>query len=257
MSDYSELFAVMRSRWVIVALGVLLGVTIAAGWSYTRPVTYTSTARILIATPIWNDMIGSGSTSGGGDSALAAATGSGDVSSSYGNQFTQQRMPTYLGVLTTPEVLDPVARHLGVSEEDLAGRVTGRLVPETVMLDISVSSDSAGGAADATNAVVTQYTKTLEHLETPSFSAASPVQPVIVAPPVPPSTASGPSVMVSIVVGGALGLLAGIGMALAMRRRSPTSGESGLLAETITPPETSSSASSPAATVTISHDVRA
>jgi len=220
MNDYQELMRSLRGRWALILTGVLVGMSLGAVVSMIQPVTYAATARIFIATPVWNDMIGDGSAASGSDAAIASLTG-GDTKTSYGNQFTQQRMPTYLALLTTPAVLGPAAAKLETTEADLGSRVTGRLVPETVMLDITVTSGSAARAADEANATAAGYIDVLKSLESPTSvtAAASPVQPVVVAGASAPGSASAPNVLVDVAVGGTLGMLAAVAIAVSSRPR--------------------------------------
>lgn len=223
MNDYRQLMRVLGSRWIVVLAGLLAGVYISAGWSIAQPLTYTATARIFIATPQWNDIIGRDTGTASGAAALIAKQTGGDSASSYGNQFTQQRMPSYLTLLTTPAVLGAAAAKLNSTEPELASRVTGRLVPETVMVDVTVSADTAQGAAHAANVTVEQYIDVIKHLESPTdvTDAASPVQPVVIAPAEPPRTASSPNVQLFVTAGAVLGLLAGIAAAVTVGARSP------------------------------------
>src|SRR3954465_3213896 len=65
-----------------------------------------------------------------------------------GSQFSQQRVASYATHVSGEEVSDRVIRDLGLNmtAEDLGRRITASVVPDTVLLDVTVKDSSAGRA---------------------------------------------------------------------------------------------------------------
>ena len=212
MTDYRALMAAVRGRWWLVAASVAVGILAALAGVALTPVEYTSTARVFIATPAWNDSTGS------------AQPDSVSTSSSYGDQFTQQRMSSYLEVLTSPAVLARVARKSGVAQADLESDVSGRLVPDTVIMEIHVNAPSAVQSADIANLTATAFSDAVENIEKPSTQAESPVQPVVLTPAVAASEPSAPDGALYLVIGATVGVLIGLGAAAGLGRSGRSAG---------------------------------
>ncbi|WP_431816648.1 YveK family protein [Gordonia jacobaea] len=210
MNDYRALLALVRPYWLVVVAGVMLGVLVGGSVALLMPADFTTHSRVFIATPNWND------------STADAQPGTEDTQTSYGDEFTQQRMSSYLEVLTSPLVLQPVANKLGVPVSDLQGRVTGRLVPDTVIVEITAHGSSPAEAMQIANAVAAQYTDTVAKIEKPSFRKASPVQPIVISPAVEPSASTTPDVGVYLICGAVSGFLIGLAGAAALGTRRTT-----------------------------------
>lgn len=209
MQELRDLFQVVRGRWLAVVVVTLLGGVIAGAVNLMMPVVYVASARIFIATPAWND-----STAMDSPSAAQKLT-------SYGDEFTQMRVPSYQRVAVTPAVLGPVIDELGLpmTPAELAGQVTVRAVPDTVMLDVEVRDSSGALAADISNVVAEQLINTIKELEQPAFNAISPVQPVLVSPALVPSEPVAPQVLANIGIGIAFGFVLGLTYAAVRAQR--------------------------------------
>ncbi|GAB3127592.1 hypothetical protein GCM10027289_05270 [Tsukamurella serpentis] len=161
----------------------------------------------MIATPEWND-----STGIGDEQAAANAT-------AYGDEFTQQRMSSYLELAESTKVLGPAAKDLGAgSAADLRSSVTTRLVTDSVMLDVGAVSDDPQRAADIANAVARRLADAIREVERPTTNANSPVQPVLVTGAVAPARATTPHLLVMLVGGAALGSAIALTAVVAVRR---------------------------------------
>lgn len=75
------------------------------------------------------------------------------------NTYLKDRVATYAELVTSDEVVKPVASGAGLAPERLAGRVNVAVPPDTVVLDVSVSGSSRGQAVDLTQAVVDNFTR--------------------------------------------------------------------------------------------------
>ena len=209
MTDLRELFNIARRRWFPVVALALTGALIAAAVNLIVPVTYVASARLFIATPTWND-----------STAITEQTG-GQKLSSYGDEFSQMRIATYQRLATSPGVTLPVIDklQLDLTPNELANRITCRAVPDTVMLDLQVRDQSAAQSAAIANAAAEQLAEYIKQLEKPSYSAASPIQPVMIRPAAIPQKASSPRVLLNIASGAAIGLLVGLTLAFILENR--------------------------------------
>lgn len=178
---------------VIVAatlLGILAGVTAAL---LVKP-TYTSSTQLFVA-----------------------IQSSGSVSElQQGNTFTQARVLSYVKTASTPVVLQPVIDTLGLSmtPEQLANNVTATTDAETVLINVAVEDTSPVQAAAIAQAIADSLIRAIDTLEKPKLGDVSPVRLTVVAPAEAPSAPSAPNTKLNLAVGLALGLFAGLGLAV-------------------------------------------
>src|SRR5579859_7272102 len=98
--ELREYVRILRSGWVLITVMALLGVASAAVFSILSKPQFKASAQVFVSTQ-----------SGGTVQDLV-----------QGSTFTQQRVKTYAGLVTTPIVLLPVISnlHLSVTADDLA-----------------------------------------------------------------------------------------------------------------------------------------
>ncbi|MEZ0342897.1 hypothetical protein ACAG25_23310 [Mycobacterium sp. pV006] len=218
MRELRDLFHLVSVNWLMVATCCLIGGVLAGAANLMAPVTYKAIATVFIATPNWND-----------STAMPSATG--PRPTSYGDEYSQMRIPTYQRLVETPVVLAPVVERLGLemTPAQLGEHISTRPVPDTVMINIEAGYESAGGAATIANAVAEQLITVIKEVEKPTFNSASPVQPIIVRPAVAPSGPTSPRVLVNVGAGLAVGLVIGMTLAAFRTRRRdvlpPATGE--------------------------------
>lgn len=220
MTRSTDLWQRRKGRWRSIARAVLLGVAaglaVGALFAAIWPRTYAASARVMIATPEWNDSTASASAE--------------QLATTYGDQFTQQRMPTYLELATTARVLTPAAQDVGMSAPELGSRVSVRLIPDTVLVEVTARDGDPQSAADQANAVARRLADTIRELERSTPSAVSPVQPVLVNGATAAAKATSPNVLALLASGAGIGAAIGVSYC-AVRRRGQTvisSGPEGL-----------------------------
>jgi polysaccharide biosynthesis transport protein len=152
------------------------------------------------------------------DTQLFVSTpGSGDSSALLsGSNFSQERVVSYANVITTPTVLDPVIRTLGLktTAADLGAQITATVPLNTVMIQVAVQDRDPRVAAEVADAVGKQFTKTVADLEGVSKGQSSSVKVTVVTAPTVPTTPVSPKTTRNLALGGVLGLLLGLGLAL-------------------------------------------
>jgi polysaccharide biosynthesis transport protein len=134
-------------------------------------------------------------------------------------------MGSYARLVSTPLVTDRVNERLrlGQSGEDLAKKVTGRMVPDTVVLEVLAQDASPVKAATIADATAQQTIDVIKELERAPYRTMSPVQPVLAEPATLPSRPISPQTLPNIACGAVIGLLLGLTWlaVYAARRESP------------------------------------
>ncbi len=118
---------------ILVTAVVVRGAVFALGTNW--PKTYTSKAQILLGLNI------AGST----------------IDAQTANLYLKDRAMTYAQLVTADEVINPVAAASGTSADLLRERVVGSIVPETVVLGVSVTGSTPEEAVALTQAVTSSF----------------------------------------------------------------------------------------------------
>jgi capsular polysaccharide biosynthesis protein len=210
LRQFQLLSAMIRAHWFAIVVWGLLGALGAAGLSAMIPVTYEAGARLFLATPNWNDNTASGHPDQTGRVQTYA----------FGDEFSQTRALSYQELANSKRVASAVIDKLGLqtTPDELATRTSGRVIPDTVMVEVSGRDASPEQAARIANAAAEALTNLIDELETPFKQAAPPVLPVLIEPAEPPAVPVQPRVALNIVAGLVLGLLVGVTYA-AVRER--------------------------------------
>lgn len=220
MTGVVALLALVRRKSLVLTTWTLLGAAAAGLINMMLPVVYEATTKILIATPYWNDSTAVIPDDQAGDANYAVQN-----TQAYGDEFTQQRMGSYARLVSTPLVTNRVKERLrlGQSGEDLAKKVTARMVPDTVVLEVRAQDASPVKAATIADATAQQTIDVIKQLERPPYDVVSPVQPVLTEPASVPSRPISPRTLPNIACGAIIGFLLGLTWlaVYAARRDSP------------------------------------
>lgn len=182
---------ILRARWRMVGLGVLLCLIVAAGYSLLTPTTYVARARVFVVPAL-----------GGTPAELARSF-----------DFAQSQVRAYAQLATEQVVLQPVIDDLGLDTtvSALAERITAQAPLNSVVIDISVTDSSATRSAEIANAIADQLKEAPKTLD---GAKSSPLRVETMAKALPPEFASSPrrtlSLAVSLVVGLTLGVVLAI-----------------------------------------------
>ncbi|MFC4613705.1 polysaccharide biosynthesis tyrosine autokinase [Cellulomonas algicola] len=191
----AEYLAALRKHWLLI--GVLAALGFAAGYAYstTIPSSYRATSSVYVT-----------------------ATGTSSPGELVqGSTYALNRIENYAQLATKPYVLDPVIEQLGLDTtgRSLAKSVSVSALLNATMLEISVVSGDPERSADIANAVATQLAVAVEDLEGDSADGEPNVQITLVGQASPPSYAFAPNTKLNAATGMALGLIAGVVIALA------------------------------------------
>ena len=188
----------VRSGWWLLVSGLLAGLVIAGVLSWLTTPLYSSSTRLFVS-----------------------VAGSTDTSAAYqGNLFSQQRVTSYAQLLTGEKLAGEVvdALRLDLTPAEVAGKLTARALPDTVILEVTVTDTSAVRARDIADSLGRQFADEVVELEADvSTVKVSTVQPAKLNP-----EAVSPDVTRNLALGGVLGLLIGLGLALLRSRLDNT-----------------------------------
>ena len=125
--ELRDYFSVVRRRWLTVSIIALTVVAIASITTLVMTPQYTATTRLFFGVD------GTGSA----------------TEMAQGSSFAERQMTSYAEVATSPLVLDPVIRDLGlgVTSFDLAQVIVASVPTETVILELSVTDPDPVRAA--------------------------------------------------------------------------------------------------------------
>lgn len=185
---------VFAKRWKLIAATVLVVVALTAAGTMLMTKQYASNVQFFV------------STSSSDDVAQLA----------QGSTFSQARVKSYTKLVTTPKVLGPIAKDLGIAggAKALKKTIQTTVPPDTVMLDVTVTDPSAARAKSVAQRIGHDFPKIVDKLETTKGDKASPVKVTVVDTPTISTTPVSPKPVRNVALGLVLGLLIGIGAAV-------------------------------------------
>jgi capsular exopolysaccharide synthesis family protein len=191
LRDYVRL---LRRRWRLVALSVLLGLAAATAVTLASPKEYTATAQLFV----------SASDAGTGQQGAS-------ISTAYtGGLFTQQRVKSYVSVITSIRTATLVKDDLGVvnTPMNLAAKFTATAPLDTVLINVSVKDTNPAMAQRLANSIGKVFPGLVDTIEKPNAGGVSPVKVSVVQPAQLPGAPTSPKPKLNL----ALGLLVGLGV---------------------------------------------
>jgi receptor protein-tyrosine kinase len=137
-----------------------------------------------------------------------------------GSQFSQQRVTSYARLLAGEELSTRVIDRLELplSPSQLAGRVTAAAIPQTVLLEVTVTDSSPERAQRIAAAIGEEFPSLIAELETSGSAGTSPVKVTVTDKPNVPASPSSPRIVRSALLGGLAGLLLGALLAIVRAR---------------------------------------
>ncbi|WP_136055511.1 polysaccharide biosynthesis tyrosine autokinase [Microbacterium sp. K24] len=187
---------ILHRNWILILVLLILGLAAGGGYAALQQPKYVASTQLYVSVR----------TEG-------AATG--DLV--QGTTFARQMVTSYVDVVGTALVLEPVIDELGLDESvgGLSSRVVATAPLNTVLIDITVTDREADKAADIANAVAASFQDAVQDtLEQPAVEGAvSPVRINVTEPAVAPTAPTSPDVRMLIILGGIIGLAVGIAIA--------------------------------------------
>jgi capsular exopolysaccharide synthesis family protein len=196
LRDYTRL---LRRRWRLIALCLLLGLGASAALTYSAHKEYTAKTQLFVSAR---------------DSAASAS----DINSAYtGGLFTQQRVKSYTSVLGSQHVADLVRADLGLSEtaSAIAGKISASAPLDTVLLNVSVTDSDPARAQSIANSIGRIFPHLVDSIEAPANGGASPIKVSVVQAAQLPTAPTSPKPKLNLALGLLIGLAVGVGAAVA------------------------------------------
>ena len=198
LQDYWD---ILRRSWLLILGTTVAGAAAALGLS-------------LLQTPIYQAQ----------SQLFVSVQSSDDVSGAYtGGLYVQQRIKSYVTVVDSPAVLEPVIDELDLDTAygPLTSQVSAVNPTNTVLLNVLATDTDPAQAAAIADATAESLAAEIVRLET-TDSGSKPVKAEIIRPAEAPSTPVSPRTQLNIVLGALLGLMLGAGIAI-LRRVTDTS----------------------------------
>lgn len=189
--EFREYLRVLRRRRMLVLGNVLLALAISAVLSYATTPQYASSARLFVST-----------------------TQSSSGEAYAGSLFSAQRVTSYAELVTGRELSLRVSEELEPKWRDLRYDVDAEVVPQTVILQITVQSSSPEGAQRVAQTTAEELTVLVDELETPPGRTRAPIKATVIDAASLPQTPVSPRSVRNLGLAGLVGLLLGLGLAL-------------------------------------------
>jgi len=192
--ELRDYIRILRKSWLLIVVATLLGVGVAAAYSLTRTPQYEASSTVFVSTQT-----------------------SGNVAElQQGSTFAQARINTYVGLVETPIVLNPVIAQmdLDMTSTELSANVTASAALNTTLITITVEDSDPVKAAEIANAIAASLSSAVPEIEPSSTEGASPVRLTRVSDALPPLEPSSPNVPLNLALGALVGLALGVGIAV-------------------------------------------
>lgn len=191
--DVRDYLRAVRRHWWLTVSAVLLGVGAGVGVTAMTPPEYAASVTFFVGTQ----------TKG--------------VSDAYqGGLFSQQRIKSYADLLTSDRLAQAVVgrESQARSASQLQAAITATPVPDTVLLQATVTDRNRNRAVVLTRAVADAFVDLVQTLETPPGGSSPTVWVEVVAGPTLADGPVAPQPVRNVGLGLAVGLLLGIGAAV-------------------------------------------
>ncbi|MGY2078745.1 polysaccharide biosynthesis tyrosine autokinase [Modestobacter sp. SYSU DS0657] len=200
--ELKDVLQALRAGWWLLVAGLLAGLCAAGLVTWQATPLYPSSTQLFVST-----------------------TGTDSTSTAYqGNLFSQQRVTSYVQLLTGTQLAARVVDQLGLDEtpDALATSISATTIPDTVLLDVTVTRPSATEARDIAAALGQQFTSLVTELETPDGAASSTVKVTVTEAPEVAQSPASPQPLRNLALGGLVGLLLGAAAAVLRERMDNT-----------------------------------
>lgn len=191
--ELRDYIRIIRRGWIFIVVMALVGVASGSLFSILSKPQFKASSQVFVST-----------LSGGTVQDLV-----------QGSTFTQQRVKTYAGLVTTPIVLLPVISnlHLSMTADDLARSVTATAPLDTTLIEISATSPDPVKAAGIANGISQSLTSVVQSIES-TKSQSSQVKLTRVEQAEVPTAPVTPNVPINVALGLFAGLALGTGIAI-------------------------------------------
>ncbi|MEV4755990.1 polysaccharide biosynthesis tyrosine autokinase [Micromonospora sp. NPDC049559] len=213
--DLQSYLRVVRQRWWIVLATVTLALGVAALATVRATPQYTSTVTFFVTIP------------------------SKGVSDAYqGGLFLQQRVKSYADLLTSDRLAQSVVAEdsLGLTANEVQSRVKARAEVDRVLLSATVTDTDPARALKILEELTSQFVRLVQQIETPPGADEAPIKLEVVSGPRSNPNPVSPRPVRNLTLGGLLGLLLGVGLAVLRGRTDKTIRDGATLSRSVAAP---------------------
>ncbi|MGY1735323.1 Wzz/FepE/Etk N-terminal domain-containing protein [Geodermatophilus sp. SYSU D00684] len=196
--DLADARRVLRARWWLPVVGLVVGLAVAGVVLWRTVPVYTSTTALFVSATEVRDL----------PQAHAAEL------------FAMQRLESYVELLRSDRLARGVVEDLGRDETpaDVASRIHVTPVEETVVLEVTVTDSSAARAQELARAVAAEFTEQVSAIERPPGVVETAVRAETIERATFEPDPISPDPARDLALGGGLGLLLGLLLALVPTR---------------------------------------
>nr|WP_244637171.1 polysaccharide biosynthesis tyrosine autokinase [Frigoribacterium sp. CFBP 13712] len=194
MRDYIR---ILRKGWILIVAVTLVGVAAGALSSILSTPKYVSSTQLFVS--------------------VQSSDASSATDLVQGSSAAQQKVRSYIDVVTSTAVLTPVIEQLGLdtSAKGLASQITAESPTSTVLINITVEDSEPQRAAAIANAVSQSFAAVVvDDLESPTGGGPSLVKIATIEPAVTAGSPSSPRTTINLVLGFLVGLVLGVAAAV-------------------------------------------
>ncbi|MBM7783840.1 polysaccharide biosynthesis tyrosine autokinase [Tenggerimyces flavus] len=193
--ELREYLRTIRKQWLILTICAALAVAAAAILVLRTTPVYAAKTTLFVSVTQTED----------------------SAASAYqGGLFSQQRAKSYTDLVSGESVTTAVIQDLNLQMKpsELAAKVKAKVVPDTVLLDITVTDTDPRRAQALAAAVSSQFAKFVTELERPSPDSPSPIKATVIDAPEVPTSPIAPTPTRTLGLGLVLGLAFGVAIAV-------------------------------------------
>lgn len=195
--ELRDYLRILQKNWILIVACTLLGIAAASAVSIASTPKYVSTTDLYV------------SVRSGSDSASSELV--------QGTSFARQAVTSYVSIVNSASVLDPVIDELGLdmTSRQLGGMISASSPLNTVLIQITVTNADPELAAEIANSVGANLADVVVNvLEKPEGDGESLVRIETVQPAVASVNPSSPNVPLNLALGLLVGLAVGVGAAV-------------------------------------------
>lgn len=190
--DLRGYLGAIRKRWWLVVAAVITAAGVGITVTLLTPPQYAASVTFFIST-----------------------RGSEVTQAFQGGQFAQQRVKSYVDVLSSNRLANAVVAKApaGVTAEEVQNGITAQVVPDTVLIEATITDGDRGQALSIAQIVAVQFPALIAKLETPPGSKTPTVGVQIIAEPRLADVPVSPQPIRNMGLAVAFGLVIGVGLA--------------------------------------------
>lgn len=211
-----SIITLIRKRWITILVTIVATTVVALAYLSIAPKKYSSSTQFFIST----------------------SDSSSPMQLAQGGAFTQQRVLSYVSIVTTPKVLQPVISDLRLDEtvDQVASQITVTAPTNTVLLNVTATSDTPIAAQQLAQTVAKYLPATIQDLEQIGTSQPSPVKVTVLRPATIDTAPVKPRKRLTLILAVLAGLLLGIAAAASRELRDRKIRTNDDIRQTVTQP---------------------